>query len=71
MKDLKMELDSNDVELEVDQNLIKQLCAEKKELQEKNLALEKEVQDLKQVLDQEGYDIEEIEEEEDHSMVEV
>ena len=66
---MKMELESNEVELETDSDLIKRLCAEKRELQEKNSTLEQEVKDLKQMLDQEGYEIEEVEEDGD-SMVE-
>ena len=66
---MKMELESNEVELEEDSDLIKRLCAEKRELQEKNSALEKEVKDLKQMLDQEGYAIEEVEEEDGDSMI--
>ena len=51
---MKTELESNEVELEADSDLIKRLRAEKRELQEKNSTLEQEVKDLKQVLDQEG-----------------
>ena len=68
-----MELESNEVELEADCDLIKGLRADKRELQEKNLALEKEVKGLKLMLDQEGYEIEEIEEveeDEENSIVE-
>ena len=46
-----MELEHNEIELEADNDLIKKLRAEKRELQEKNLALEQEVKDLKQILD--------------------
>ena len=67
---MKMELESNELELEADSNLIKRLCAEKRELQEKNSALEQEVKDLKQVLDQEGYEIEKVEEDGENSIVE-
>ena len=69
IREMKMELESNDVELKADRDLIKQLRAEKRELQEKNSALEKEVKELKLVLDQEGYEIEEVEEDDD-SMIE-
>ena len=67
---MKMELESNEVELEADRDLIKRLRAEKRELQEKNLELQKEVKELRSVLDQEGFEIQEVEEEEeDDSMV--
>ena len=55
-----MELESNEVELEADSDLIKRLHAEQRELQQKNSSLEQEVKDLKQVLDQEGSVIEEV-----------
>ena len=67
---MKMELESNEVELEADSDLINRLHAEKRELQEKNSALEQEVKDLKQMLDQEGYEIEEVEEVDEDSMIE-
>ena len=67
---MKMELESNEVELEADSDLIKRLRAEKRELQEKNSALEQEVKDLKQVLDQEGIVIEEVEELDENNMIE-
>ena len=71
MKEMKMELDSNEVELEADYDLTQRLRAEKRELQEKNLELEKEVKKLRNVLDQEGFEIQEVEEEEEgDSMVE-
>ena len=67
---MKMELGSNEVEVEADSDLIKMLRDEKRELQEKNSALEQEVKDLEQMLDQEGYDIEEVEEDGEDSMIE-
>ena len=65
-----LELESNEVELKADSDLIKKLRAEKRELQEKNSALEQEVKDLKQILDQEGLEIEEVEEVEESNMIE-
>ena len=67
---MKMELESTEVELEADSDLIKRLRAEKRELQEKNTALEQEVKDVKQILDQEGYEIEELKEVDEDSMIE-
>ena len=67
---LKLELEGNEVELETDSDLIKKLSAEKRELQEKNSALEQEVKDLKQILDQEGLVIEEVEEVVETNMIE-
>ena len=65
-----MELEHNEIELEADSDLIKKLRAEKRELQEKNSALEQEVKDLKQIFDQEGLVIEEVEEVEEDQMIE-
>ena len=65
IRELKMELESNVVELEVDHDIIEQLRAEKRALQEKNSALEKELRELKQALDKEGIAIEIVEEDED------
>ena len=65
IRDLKMELESNAVELEVDHELIERLRAEKRELQEKNSALEKELKELKMALDKEGIIVEIVEEDED------
>ena len=65
-----MELESNEVELEADSDVVKRLRAEKRELQEKNSALEQEVKDLKQVLDQEGVMIEEVEKVVENNMIE-
>ena len=64
-REQKAELESNEVEFEADSDLIKRLRTEKRELQEKNSALEKEVKELKEVLDNEGIEIQEIGEEED------
>ena len=69
-REMKMELESNEVELEADSDLIMRLRAKKRELQEKNSALEQEVKDLKQVLDQEGYEIAKVEEDGENSIVE-
>ena len=60
-----MELESNDMELEADHDLIEELHGEKRKLQEKNDALEKEVKELKAILVTEGITIDEVEEEED------
>ena len=65
-----MELEHNEIELEAESDLIKKFRAEKRELQEKNSALEQEVKDLKQVLDQEGIVIEEVEEVYENNMIE-
>ena len=65
IREQKAELESNEVEFEADSDLIKRLRTEKRELQEKNLALEKEVNELKDVLANEGIEIQEIEEEEE------
>lgn len=65
IREQKAELESNEVEFEADSDLIKRLRAEKRELQEKNSALEKEVNELKDVLTNEGIEIQEIEEEEE------
>ena len=65
IREQKAELESNEVEFEADSDLIKRLRTEKRELQEKNSALEKEVKELKDVLANEGIEIQEIEEEEE------
>ena len=67
---LKMEIEHNEIELEADSDLIKKVHAEKRQLQEKNSALEQEVKDLKQILDQEGLEIEEVEEVDETTMIE-
>ena len=59
---LKMELESNEVELEADHDLIEKLRGEKRELQEKNAALEMELKELKMALDEEGITMEIVEE---------
>ena len=62
---MKLELTSNEVELEADHDLIERLRAEKRELREKNSALEKELKELKMALDKEGITVEIVEEDED------
>ena len=57
-----MELESNEVELEADHDLLEKLRAEKRELQEKNAALEMELKELKMALDEEGITMEIVEE---------
>ena len=65
IRELKVELSTNEVELKADSDLIKRLRAEKKYLQDQNLELEKEVADLRNMLTREGYEIEDVEEEVD------
>ena len=64
IKDLKEELSTNEVEMLAHCDLIKHLCAEKRELQEKNSELEKEVKQLRSALIEEGFEIQEVEEDE-------
>ena len=66
---MKVELSTNEVELEADSDLIQRLRAEKKYLQDQNLELEKEVADLRNMLTREGHEIEDVEEEVDEEEV--
>ena len=63
-------MEHNEIELEADSDLIKKLRAEKRELQEKNSALEQEVKDLKKNFDQEGLEVEEVEVVDETTMIE-
>jgi chromosome segregation ATPase len=58
-RELKQKLECNDFELEADHDLIKKLCADKRELQEKVDTLTKELQDYKRLLKENGFDVEE------------
>jgi chromosome segregation ATPase len=59
------ELESNEVEFEADHNLIEKLCAEKRDLQEKNEELAKELKEYKAGFLEAGLTFEIVEEEVD------